>query len=221
MYLRPAKFTLQAAEKGGKLAFNLGKQLVDKTLMKAFYLASGASAELLSRHAFHEETKNRIAEVLRQHEGHIEFWVQVAGGQLDYRDWNPFKAFEMEWLQVAIRTNSDRLKEIYEEFYSWSVMEITSSHITNIECNPSGRNKGSALRDVCDLFDIGMDEVIAVGDSRNDVSMIRAAGLGVAMGNGQDCAKEAADKITLSNEEDGVAAVIERHIFTNAAALTV
>lgn len=56
------------------------------------------------------------------------------------------------------------------------------------------------------------DEMIAVGDGFNDLSMIQYAGLGVAMANAQEVVKENADFITLSNEEDGVAHVVEKFI---------
>ena len=49
---------------------------------------------------------------------------------------------------------------------------------------------------------------MAIGDSGNDLDMIRAAGTGVAMGNGEEATRAAADYVTLSNREDGVAAVI-------------
>lgn len=54
---------------------------------------------------------------------------------------------------------------------------------------------------------------MAFGDGENDISMLEAAGVGVAMGNGLDIAKSAADRITLTNDEDGVADAIERLIF--------
>ena len=59
------------------------------------------------------------------------------------------------------------------------------------------------------------EEIVAVGDGYNDLSMIQFAGLGVAMGNAQEPVKKAADYITLSNEEDGVAAVVNK-FFTKA-----
>ena len=54
------------------------------------------------------------------------------------------------------------------------------------------------------------EEMIAVGDGFNDLSMIQYAGLGVAMANAQEIVRQNADYITLSNEEDGVAAVVEK-----------
>lgn len=52
--------------------------------------------------------------------------------------------------------------------------------------------------------------MIAIGDGYNDLSMIKFAGIGIAMGNAQEPVKKAADYITLTNDEDGVAEVIER-----------
>ena len=56
------------------------------------------------------------------------------------------------------------------------------------------------------------EEMIAVCDGFNDLSMIQYAGLGVAMANAQEIVRQNADYITLSNEEDGVAAVVEKFI---------
>ena len=65
------------------------------------------------------------------------------------------------------------------------------------------------------LKELGMskDEMIAIGDGFNDLSMIKYAGMGVAMGNAQQIVKDNADFITLTNEEDGAAYAIEK--FTN------
>ena len=62
------------------------------------------------------------------------------------------------------------------------------------------------------LKEIGVarEEVIAMGDGYNDLSMIKFAGLGIAMGNAQEPVKKAANYITLSNEEDGVAEAIDK-----------
>ena len=57
---------------------------------------------------------------------------------------------------------------------------------------------------------INREKVICVGDSINDMSMLRYAGMGVAMGNAQDKVKQSADYVTLSHDEDGVANVIDK-----------
>lgn len=89
---------------------------------------------------------------------------------------------------------------------------MTNSHPCNIELNPKGVSKASGLKEVCRRLGIDMSEVVAVGDSLNDLAMIREAGLGVAMGNAQEEVKKAADWTTVTNEEDGVAEVIFKKV---------
>ncbi|MBS4161556.1 HAD-IIB family hydrolase, partial [Klebsiella pneumoniae] len=89
-------------------------------------------------------------------------------------------------------------------------LEVTNSSPTNIEVNAIGINKAAALAKVSERLGFTMENVMAVGDSLNDIAMIKEAGLGVAMGNGQDIVKETADWITDTNNENGVAKAI-RH----------
>lgn len=73
-------------------------------------------------------------------------------------------------------------------------------------------SKAIAMERLGEYYGIDRSEMIAVGDGYNDLSMIEYAGLGVAMANSPDYVKEKADYITLSNEEDGVAHVINKFI---------
>ena len=77
--------------------------------------------------------------------------------------------------------------------------------------NPEA-NKGSGVKALCDHLNIKPQEVITVGDAGNDTHMIEFAGLGVAMGNAFEELKEKANYITKTNEEDGVAHVINKFI---------
>lgn len=81
-----------------------------------------------------------------------------------------------------------------------------------LEIMPQGIDKARSLERLLQHISIDRAEIIACGDGFNDLSMIRFAGLGVAMANAQPVIKEAADYITLSNEEDGVANVIDKFI---------
>lgn len=74
-------------------------------------------------------------------------------------------------------------------------------------------NKGVGVQKLAEKLNIRQNEVICIGDAGNDSHMIEYAGLGVAMGNAVSDLKEIADYVTLSNEEHGVAHVIERFIF--------
>ena len=58
-------------------------------------------------------------------------------------------------------------------------------------------------------LDLSADEIMAFGDSSNDLKMMKGVGIGVAMANAREDVKEAADYITASNDEDGVAHFIE------------
>ncbi|MFP3488958.1 HAD hydrolase family protein, partial [Staphylococcus sp. SIMBA_130] len=75
---------------------------------------------------------------------------------------------------------------------------------------PSGVNKAAALMKVCDWLDLSMENVMAVGDSMNDIAMIHEAGFGVAMGNAQERVKEAANWVTKDYTEHGVAHAIDQ-----------
>ncbi|MCM3740753.1 Cof-type HAD-IIB family hydrolase [Oceanobacillus luteolus] len=86
---------------------------------------------------------------------------------------------------------------------------ITSSGDINLEFNHPQAQKGVALKNLADRLNIPMEDIVAVGDNWNDVSMLQAAGKGIAMGNASDEIKQLADGVTKSNIEDGVAALIE------------
>ena len=82
-----------------------------------------------------------------------------------------------------------------------------------LELVPKGIDKARSLAVLLEELGMKQEEMIAIGDGFNDLSMIQYAGLGVAMANAQDIVKENANYITLSNEEDGVAHVVEKFIF--------
>jgi len=76
--------------------------------------------------------------------------------------------------------------------------------------------KGSALAEIGRIFNIDKSEMIAVGDSYNDLCMIEYAGFGVAVENAPDDIKNKCDYITLSNNNDGVAEVIDKMLLWNS-----
>ena len=79
-----------------------------------------------------------------------------------------------------------------------------------VEVMPRGVSKASSIEQMLPVLGVDREHVICCGDGFNDISMIRYAGLGVAMANAQDAVKEAADYITASNDEDGIVQVIEK-----------
>lgn len=78
------------------------------------------------------------------------------------------------------------------------------------EISPRGIDKSVGLRAVAKALDLPVDATVAIGDSENDLTMLRVAGVGVAMGNGIPSVKEVADWVTRSVDEDGVAYALQQ-----------
>jgi Cof subfamily protein (haloacid dehalogenase superfamily) len=73
-------------------------------------------------------------------------------------------------------------------------------------------SKGNALRKLSGMLGIPREQVLAIGNYYNDIDMLRFAGLGIAMANSPEEVKEAADEVTVSNNEDGVRAALLKHV---------
>jgi len=106
-----------------------------------------------------------------------------------------------------------RLKILEELPRLFDGLSVSSAVVDNVEINQAHANKGEALMALASHLGVPRDGVMSFGDGLNDLSMLRAAGVGVAMANACPEAMEAADHITLSCDEDGVAAAIETFCF--------
>lgn len=82
----------------------------------------------------------------------------------------------------------------------------------NLEFTRADANKGVGLRKLAEILGVNLDATMAIGDTENDLAIIEAAGIGVAMGNATDAVKARADYVTTTNTKDGVAAAIEHFI---------
>lgn len=87
---------------------------------------------------------------------------------------------------------------------------ISSSLENNLEINALGATKGEGLSRLANHLGLKIEETMACGDGENDRTIIRTAGIGVAMGNAEEELKRMADYVTASNEDDGVAKAIQR-----------
>ena len=115
---------------------------------------------------------------------------------IDYENPEPLKIFR-EWLLSSM---GDRLDSF---FSSNEYLEVVNK----------GMNKGTALIQMAEILGVSPENTYAAGDSANDVDMLRAAHLGIAMKNASEDAKAAADAITeQDNNHDGVAEIIEKYI---------
>lgn len=110
---------------------------------------------------------------------------------------------KLEWVEKDMqRRMGDRL-------------DIYRSESCFLEVMPKGVNKGNALKTLSEITDLDPEEMIACGDSFNDMSMIEFAGLGVAMEEAVDELKKSADHVTGSNDDDGIVDVIEKFILND------
>ena len=93
---------------------------------------------------------------------------------------------------------------------SFPDIKVTSSTWNNLELNIKSAHKGTALRRFAEHLGLTLANCMAFGDGMNDFTMVEAAGLGVAMANAEPEVKRVAKFVTASNDEDGVAAALEK-----------
>lgn len=98
----------------------------------------------------------------------------------------------------------DRLGEKYD---------VTCSAKVLVEISPLNDNKGEAVKFLANHFNIPLNLSVAIGDNLNDLSMMKVAGTGVAVGNADPVLKAAADYVTISNNDGAVAQIIEKFGF--------
>ena len=100
--------------------------------------------------------------------------------------------------------------EVFEHLKKIPEITLVSGGYGNLEFTKAGVDKGVALHKLAQILNIAADETMAVGDTENDMAIVKAAHIGVAMGNATDELKAQADYVTDTNENDGVAKAI-RH----------
>lgn len=166
--------------------------------------------ELLDQHLLPTETIENMWN-LGQETG-VDMWMIATDGV--YRnDSPPQNLSDHQWLKFGCNTtDQNKLDFMIKELSHMEGLELTNSLPTNIEANPAGVSKAAALQFVCERIGITMAEIMAVGDSLNDIKMIQEAGVGVAMGNAQEAIKNVADFVTDTNNNDGVAKAIEHFV---------
>ncbi|MFW6230051.1 MAG: Cof-type HAD-IIB family hydrolase [Halanaerobium sp.] len=108
----------------------------------------------------------------------------------------------------AEKKRREYFKNELNKFYR-NRLSISSSMETYIEITAANVNKGRALADLADDYNILPEEIVAIGDGYNDLSMLEMAGLGVAMENAPEEVRSRADRITQSNDNQGVTKVLE------------
>jgi len=113
--------------------------------------------------------------------------------------------------KILIMTEIEKFAEAWKNFEGKFAgkLDVTSSKEGFLELMELGVNKWEAIKAVAEGFNVKPSEIMCIGDSNNDIPMIKNAGIGVAVSNTSDDVKKNAKTVTASNNDDGVALVIE------------
>lgn len=120
------------------------------------------------------------------------------------------KGKDVQKIQFFARDLSVRAEVLRTYEARFPGTKVSSSVVNNVEINAAGANKGDAIRALAGYMGITMEQTMSFGDGINDLSMISACGVGVAMENACDEVKQVAGVIAPSCDEDGVSQVIEK-----------
>ncbi|MCC3376345.1 Cof-type HAD-IIB family hydrolase [Cohnella sp. REN36] len=116
-------------------------------------------------------------------------------------------------VKISIFAPKESLDELELAWRDWDhELQTIRSGDFFIDVQHTDASKGAALSRLARMRGIPREEVLAIGNYYNDIGMLRFAGCGVAMANSPDEVKEAADEVTVSNNEDGVAVVLEAKV---------
>lgn len=142
-------------------------------------------------------------------EPHIEQLIRTSRIRIDdLRSWVKEHQAPIEKINMFFAREEERQKA-FTELEKVPDLAVTCSLVNNLEINDRSCNKGDALLNLGKILDISLDQIMACGDGNNDYEMIKQAGTGVAMENGEPGVKKIADFITKTNDEEGVAFAIE------------
>jgi len=154
-----------------------------------------------------------------KHNAHSDFYRTMTGITVEEADMSELLGEEGEGplkiLCIGEEETLDQIRDEYLKTYQGR-LHLTRSRGTFLEMLDYRVNKGNALKALAEGWGIRAEEVMAIGDGLNDKEMIIYAGIGVAMGNGHPELKKAADYITASHQQDGVAQAIEKFVLTYA-----
>ncbi|WP_010238773.1 Cof-type HAD-IIB family hydrolase [Clostridium arbusti] len=116
--------------------------------------------------------------------------------------------------KILCMSEPDAINSLKEKIKDYD-LNIYPSKPTYLEIMPMKASKTSAIDVLRRRFNIEQNEILAMGDNYNDMDMIEYAGVGIAMGNAPDRVKKCANKIALTNDEDGVAEAIWAWVLVN------
>ena len=218
-------------------SFPLSNPLVQHLGLSAPFIFSGGAIydqktkAVLTDHFIDAETVKSIQYFARERKlGLVAHTTECMLCLMDDADWA--KIAEIEWIKGekvnhAMRVDSVETKagesvirlDIFSEDQPLTAANIQVTHkfpqlhavqmTRSIELTPVGVNKGSALKMLALMQDLKLDQIMAIGDSLNDMALLQEAGIGVAMETAPDDLKDVADVIVPSSDQGGFADALE------------
>src|SRR4051794_23283831 len=182
------------------------------------------SGEIVREHALQAESAARLVAALREALPGVQFAVEAGLSFGHEPGYEPSWAMpnrrvaEVEDLiadpvsKLLVKHPDRQAEDIHEQVVEIAGEEavVTYSGDVLLEVSGAGVSKASTLAALCEEQGHAPAAVLAFGDMPNDVPMLRWAGHGVAVGNAHEQVLEVADEVTASNDDDGVARVLER-----------
>ena len=125
------------------------------------------------------------------------------------------KANNLECNKITMLVKPGERESIYKLLQSEfdERFDVTCSAAVLVEISPKGDDKGSALKYIAEYFKVDLADTVAIGDNLNDLSMIKIASVGIAVGNAVEDLKRVSDYVSVSNDDDAVAEIIEKFGF--------
>lgn len=196
--------------------------------------------EILYESPMKKEDCLKVLDICRKHNVYYHFYTddtffteKLEKSALKYSEWNktlnekdrinlevieePYQVIkdsnEKIFKFLILDDDIDLLRKIREELSQVPGIVCCKSRYDNLEIMNSGVEKGKAVKSLADSLGVKQEEVICIGDNENDISMLKYAGLGIAMGNAEEIVKSTADYITEINDNSGVAKALEKLFF--------
>ena len=191
---------------GGETIFRIG---IEPWLVKELF--EQAKAHGVYIHTYNDDfiLTQQNGECIEYYRRVIKTPVILADDVMPYVNVPPCKMISIELHDHA---KQDEFAEAMREKYG-DILDIMYSNDYYLEFIPRESGKGSALIRLAEKLGIDRKNTLAAGDAENDISMIEAAGLGIAMCNAAEVVKKAADIVTeTDNNHDGLAPVLERFV---------
>lgn len=177
------------------------KRLFKYSIMNDYKIRLNYKEKLVMNKATYLDEKDKVKTVEElQKIIESEKIVQCSISSEDFEKMKKIKEYIIKILQIKIENESKRLNNPKLKPSKSYYCDITSNLVS----------KGKAVKQLCDYLGIKEDEIIVIGDGENDISMFNITPNSVAMGNALSNVKESAKYVTSTNDEDGVAKVLEK-----------